>query len=68
MSARESSSLTVCDRVYKNIINSTVQRHYRADLQKEAVTRASAIKRSQKPVKAQKASKPRGKKAITKAE
>ncbi|EOD46508.1 putative 60s ribosomal protein l28 protein [Neofusicoccum parvum UCRNP2] len=54
-------------KVYKNIINSTVKRHYRADLQKEAVARASAIKKSQKPVKVQKASKPRGKKALAAA-
>lgn len=59
--------LTAWDRVYKNIINSTVKRHYRADLQKEAVARASAIKKSQKPVKAAKPSKPRGKKALQQA-
>ncbi|KAB2576947.1 Ribosomal protein L28e [Lasiodiplodia theobromae] len=54
-------------KVYKNIINSTVKRHYRADLQKEAVARASAIKKSQKPVKAAKPAKLRGKKALQQA-
>ncbi|EKG15871.1 Ribosomal protein L28e [Macrophomina phaseolina MS6] len=54
-------------KVYKNIINSTVKRHYRADLQKEAVARASAIKKSQKPVKTEKPAKLRGKKALQQA-
>ncbi|KAF2142873.1 uncharacterized protein K452DRAFT_286501 [Aplosporella prunicola CBS 121167] len=47
-------------KTYKSIINSTVKRHYRADLRDEAVRRASAIKASQKPVKADKPVKPRG--------
>ncbi|KAL0262243.1 hypothetical protein SLS55_003682 [Diplodia seriata] len=54
-------------KVYKNIINSTVKRHYRADLQKEAVARASAIKHAQKPVKTEKPAKLRGKKALQQA-
>ncbi|KAK7710928.1 hypothetical protein SLS57_008244 [Botryosphaeria dothidea] len=54
-------------KVYKNIINSTVKRHYRADLQKEAVARASAIKKSQKPAKTEKPAKLRGKKALQQA-
>lgn len=59
--------LTFYARVYKNIINSTVKRHYRADLQKEAVARASAIKKSQKPAKTEKPAKLRGKKALQQA-
>ncbi|KAK8199601.1 ribosomal L28e protein family-domain-containing protein [Phyllosticta capitalensis] len=47
-------------KTYKSIVNATTKRHYRADLNKEAIARASAIKHSQKPVKADKPVKPRG--------
>ena len=50
-------------RTYSAIVNSTTKRNYRPDLRKDAVARASAIRKSQKPVKADKPSKPRGVKA-----
>ncbi|EOA89293.1 hypothetical protein ACJQWK_09338 [Exserohilum turcicum] len=50
-------------KTYSAIVNSTTKRNYRPDLRKDAVARASAIRKSQKPVKADKPSKPRGVKA-----
>lgn len=50
-------------RTYAAIVNSTTKRNYRADLRQDAVARASAIRKSQKPVKADKATKLRGAKA-----
>ncbi|PSN71022.1 60S ribosomal protein-like protein L28 [Corynespora cassiicola Philippines] len=50
-------------KVYSAIVNSTTKRNYRPDLRKDAVARASAIRRSQKPVKESKPQKPRGAKA-----
>ena len=50
-------------RTYSAIVNSTTKRNYRPDLRKDAVARASAIRKSQKPVKADKPSKLRGAKA-----
>jgi large subunit ribosomal protein L28e len=50
-------------RTYSAIVNSTTKRSYRPDLRRDAVARASAIRKSQKPVKEQKESKPRGAKA-----
>lgn len=50
-------------RTYANIINSTAGRNYRMDLRKDAVARASAIRKSQKPVKEDKPAKVRGAKA-----
>lgn len=55
-------------RTYSAIVNSTVKRNYRADLRQDAVARASAIRKSQKPVKADKPSKLRGVKATKAAE
>ncbi|KAH9872819.1 hypothetical protein J1614_005213 [Plenodomus biglobosus] len=51
-------------RTYAAIVNSTTKRNYRPDLRKDAVARASAIRKSQKPVKADtKQTKLRGAKA-----
>ncbi|KAF2868289.1 60S ribosomal protein L28 [Massariosphaeria phaeospora] len=50
-------------KIYSSIIGSTANRNYRADLRKDAVARASALRKSQKPVKESKVSKPRGAKA-----
>ncbi|KAF2128415.1 60S ribosomal protein-like protein L28, partial [Dothidotthia symphoricarpi CBS 119687] len=50
-------------KTYSAIVNSTTKRGYRADLRKDAVARASAIRKSQKPVKADKTAKLRGAKA-----
>jgi len=51
-------------KTYAAIVNSTTKRNYRADLRKDAVARASAIRKSQKPVKADsKPAKLRGAKA-----
>ncbi|KAH7390504.1 ribosomal L28e protein family-domain-containing protein [Pyrenochaeta sp. MPI-SDFR-AT-0127] len=50
-------------KTYAAIVNSTTKRNYRPDLRKDAVARASAIRKSQKPVKADKQSKVRGAKA-----
>jgi large subunit ribosomal protein L28e len=55
-------------RTYSAIIGSTAQRDYRTDLRKEAVARASAIRKSQKPVKESKPTKARGAKARKEAE
>jgi large subunit ribosomal protein L28e len=46
-------------------VNSTTKKGYRPDLRKAAVARASAIRKSQTPVKEDKPSKLRGKKAET---
>jgi large subunit ribosomal protein L28e len=58
----------ITNRTYAAIVNSTVKRNYRADLRQDAVARASAIRKSQKPVKADKPSKLRGAKAEAAAE
>ncbi|KAF2854316.1 60S ribosomal protein-like protein L28 [Plenodomus tracheiphilus IPT5] len=51
-------------KTYASIVNSTTKRNYRPDLRKDAVARASAIRKSQKPVKADnKQTKLRGAKA-----
>ncbi|KAF2490365.1 60S ribosomal protein-like protein L28, partial [Lophium mytilinum] len=50
-------------KTYSSIVNSTTKRSYRPDLRAEAVSRASAIRKSQKPVKADRPSKLRGAKA-----
>jgi large subunit ribosomal protein L28e len=50
-------------RTYGGVIKATADRDYRTDLRKEAVARASAIRKSQKPVKESKPTKPRGAKA-----
>jgi large subunit ribosomal protein L28e len=54
--------LTV-NRTYSSIIKATADRDYRTDLRKESVARASAIRKSQKPVKESKPAKARGAKA-----
>jgi large subunit ribosomal protein L28e len=53
------------NRTYSSIVNSTTKKGYRPDLRKAAVARASAIRKSQTPVKEDKPSKLRGKKAET---
>jgi large subunit ribosomal protein L28e len=50
-------------RTYSAIVNSTTKRNYRPDLRQDAVAKASAIRKSQKPVKESKPSKVRGAKA-----
>lgn len=55
--------LTSTPRTYSGIVNSTTKRGYRPDLRKDAVARASAIRKSQKPVKEDKPAKLRGAKA-----
>lgn len=55
-------------RTYAAIVNSTAARHYRIDLRKDAVARASAIRKSQRPVKDDKPVKLRGAKAKREAE
>ncbi|KAJ4302727.1 hypothetical protein N0V90_001617 [Kalmusia sp. IMI 367209] len=50
-------------KTYSAIVKSTANRNYRTDLRKDAVARASAIRKSQKPVKETKPQKPRGAKA-----
>ncbi|KAJ9643050.1 hypothetical protein H2201_004854 [Coniosporium apollinis] len=54
---------TPARNLYRSIVNSTAKKGYRADLRAEAVSRASAIKRSQRPVKADRVPKLRGVKA-----
>ncbi|KAI5849411.1 60S ribosomal protein L28 [Morchella snyderi] len=55
-------------KTYAAIVNRVAKKHYRPDLRQEAVARASAIKRSQRPVKPTPASKLRGVKAKAAAE
>jgi len=50
-------------KTYTGIVNSTTKVGYRPDLRAEAVSRASAIRKSQKPVKADRPTKLRGAKA-----
>lgn len=52
-----------CCRTYASIANSTVKSGYRPDTRAEAIARASAIRQSQRPVKAEPESKVRGAKA-----
>ncbi|KUI60767.1 putative 60S ribosomal protein L28e [Cytospora mali] len=47
-------------KTYKNIANATAKSGYRPDLREAAVARASAIRRSQRPVKAEPEKKLRG--------
>ena len=50
-------------RTFAGIVNSTTKRNYRPDLRQDAVARASAIRKSQRAVKADKPTKTRGAKA-----
>jgi len=50
-------------KTYSAIVNSTTKRNYRPDLRQDAVAKASAIRKSQKPVKESKPTKARGAKA-----
>jgi large subunit ribosomal protein L28e len=50
-------------RTFTAIVNSTTKRNYRPDLRQDAVARASAIRKSQRAVKADKPTKLRGAKA-----
>ena len=50
-------------RIYKGIVNHTAKQGYRADLRQEAVSRASAIRQSNKPKKQDHEVKLRGAKA-----
>jgi large subunit ribosomal protein L28e len=54
--------ISLC-RTYKAIVNSIAKSGYRADLRAPAVSRASAIRASQRPVKAEAEPKIRGAKA-----
>jgi large subunit ribosomal protein L28e len=53
----------IASRTFTGIVNSTTKRNYRPDLRKDAVARASAIRKSQRAVKADKPTKTRGAKA-----
>ncbi|KAI9796814.1 MAG: hypothetical protein M1833_005957 [Piccolia ochrophora] len=55
-------------KTYRGIANNTAKQNYRADLRAEAIARASAIRRSQRPVKDEPEKKPRGAKARKAAE
>ncbi|KAF2858175.1 ribosomal protein L28e [Piedraia hortae CBS 480.64] len=46
------SSSTPSRKIYKSVVNGTTRKGYRSDLRAEAVARASAVKRSQREVKA----------------
>jgi large subunit ribosomal protein L28e len=50
-------------RTYRGIAANTARAGYRSDLRAEAVARASAIRKSQRPVKEIPENKPRGAKA-----
>ncbi|KAL9052249.1 MAG: hypothetical protein Q9162_005506 [Coniocarpon cinnabarinum] len=50
-------------RIYRGIANATAKRGYRPDLRREAIARASQIKRSQGKPRVAAEKKPRGKKA-----
>ncbi|KAF2028481.1 ribosomal protein L28e [Setomelanomma holmii] len=50
-------------KTFAGVVNSTTKRNYRPDLRKDAVARASAIRKSQRPAKADKPTKARGVKA-----
>jgi large subunit ribosomal protein L28e len=55
-------------RTYKSIANQTAKSGYRPDLRAAAIARASALRRSQRPVKPTPERKPRGKAAKKAAE
>jgi len=55
-------------KTYSSIVNTTAKSGYRSDLRAAAVSRASAIRKSQKPVKESPEKKLRGKKALKAAE
>jgi large subunit ribosomal protein L28e len=55
-------------RVYKAVANKVAKSGYRPDLRQAAVARASAILKSQRPVKESPEKKLRGKKAVAAAE
>lgn len=50
-------------RIYRGIVNYTAKQNYRADLRREAVARASAIRQSNQEKKEVPEKKPRGRKA-----
>ncbi|KAF2457184.1 60S ribosomal protein-like protein L28 [Lineolata rhizophorae] len=56
-------SSTSTRKTYRSIVNSTAKHNYRPDLRADAVARASAIRKTQKPVKPDPPSKPRGARA-----
>lgn len=55
-------------RIYKGVAAKTALNGYRADIREEAVSRVSAVRRSQKPKKETPARKPRSVKARQAAE
>jgi large subunit ribosomal protein L28e len=57
------SGSTSTRKTYRAVVNSTTRRHYRIDLRKDAVARASAIRKSQRPSRADPPKKARGAKA-----
>jgi len=57
------SSSTPTRKTYRSIVGSTAKRGYRSDLRAQAVARASAIRKAQKPAKEDRPVKLRGKKA-----
>ncbi|OJD11592.1 hypothetical protein AJ78_07663 [Emergomyces pasteurianus Ep9510] len=62
------SSTATSRKIYKGVANTTAKSGYRPDLRAEAVSRASAIRKSQRPKKEAPVKKPRGAKARKAAE
>jgi len=62
------SASTPSRKLYKSIVSSTAKKGYRPDLRAAAVSRASAIRQSQRDNKKSYANKPRGAKAKAAAE
>ncbi|OAX81136.1 hypothetical protein ACJ72_04519 [Emergomyces africanus] len=62
------SSTATSRKIYKGVANTTAKSGYRPDLRAEAVSRASAIRKSQRPKKEAPVKKPRGVKARKAAE
>lgn len=63
MRYRYSSLTKLSNRIYKSVASSTAKNGYRADLREAAVSRVSALRRSQQPKKDAPAPKVRGAKA-----
>lgn len=62
------ASSTPSRKLYRSLVSSTAKKGYRSDLRAEAVSRASAVKLSQREKKERAAPKLRGKKARIHAE
>ena len=60
---QESTLTDFAFRIYRGIVNYTAKQGYRADLRREAIARASAIRQAQRPKKKDPEPKLRGSKA-----